>query len=136
MSKRGGSRPGAGRPRGSKEPQTLAKEAARELLRAALTKQLPDIVDALVSRAKGVRYFVTRTDKGKFEIVTDPEQVVKALNKEDGYTGEFYTDKPDVPALKEVLDRMVDKSQEPPAAVEHSGGLTIRWQSDDDKPQK
>ena len=109
---KGGKRPGAGRPKGSKEPQTLEKEQARESLRQLLTKEMQPVAEALVSRCKGVRHFVTRTKAGKYEIVTDPKAVVAALNKEDGYTGEFYTEKPETTAIKEFFDRTVDKAKE------------------------
>lgn len=123
---RGGKRAGAGRPKGSKEPQTLQKEAAREYLRQRLTKQLEPVADALVSRAQGVRYFVTRNKKtGKYELVTNPEHVIKALNGEDEHTGEFYTDKPDVQAIREILDRTLDKSKEQEQEIKIRGELEV-----------
>lgn len=124
--RKGAAKPlGSGKQKGYKAPSTLAKEAARELLRIKLTQEIDALVSGLVSRAKGVRYFVTRTDKGKYEIVTDPNQVIKALNREDGYIGEFYTDKPDVPAIKEAFDRMVDKSKEQIQEIALSGDAHI-----------
>ena len=119
---RGGKRPNAGRPKGSKEAPTLAKEAAREILRLKLTAELQPIADALVSRCKGVRYFVTRNKKtGKFELVTNPDRVIAALNRDDDESGEFYTDKPDITAIKEAFDRMVDKSKEQIQEIALSG---------------
>lgn len=118
---KGGKRPGAGRPKGSKEPQTLAKEMAREALRQLLTKEMEGVAQALVSRCKGVRYFVTRNKTGKYEIVTNPEAVVKALNAEDEYTGEFYTDKPETAAIKEFFDRTVDKAKEQEQEIKVTG---------------
>lgn len=126
---RGGKRAGSGRPKGSKEAHTLAKDIAREAFRKRITDALEPLADSLLSRAKGVRYFVTRNKKtGKYELVTDPEHVVAALNGEDDYTGEFYTDKPDTAAIKEALDRALDKSKEQEQEVHHSGGLVITWQ--------
>lgn len=94
-------------------PQTLEKEAAREALRVRLTREMEGVAEALVSRCKGVRYFVTRNKKtGKYELVTNPDQVVAALNSEDEESGEFYTDKPETTAIKEFFDRTVDKSKE------------------------
>lgn len=109
---RGGKRPGQGRPKGTKEPQTLEKEQAREALRVLLTREMTPVAEALISRCKGVRHFVTRTKAGKYEIVTDPKAVLAALNKEGGYTGEFYTEKPETTAIKEFFDRTVDKAKE------------------------
>lgn len=102
-----------GRPKGRKNDSTLSKEAARERLREMLTRKLEPVAEALVSRACGVRYFVTRNAKtGKYEMVTNPDQVIAALNGEDEMTGEFYTDKPETAAIKELLDRTVDKAKE------------------------
>ena len=127
---KGGKRPGAGRPKGVKDPQTLAKEDAREAVRKKLTKELMTVADALLSRARGTRYFVTRNKKtGKYELVTNPKQVIQALNEEDENTGEFYTDKPDTQAIREILDRTIDKPKEQAQEVELDAKLEIRWQS-------
>jgi hypothetical protein len=99
-----------GRPRGRKNKKTLTKEAEREALRVLLSRQMTPVAEALISRCKGIRHFVTRYKTGKYEIVTDPARVLAALNKEDDFTGEFYTEKPDTPAIKEFFDRTVDKS--------------------------
>jgi phage terminase large subunit len=86
-----------GRTKGTPNKATAQKDEVREALRQYLTDQITPVADALLSRARGVRYFVTRHKRtGKYEIVTDPEAVVAALNGEDDKTGEFYTDKPDV----------------------------------------
>lgn len=123
---RGGARPNSGPKKGTKYAPTLAKEAAREHLRALLTAQLEPVAKALVSRATGVRYFVARNSKtGKFEIVTDPEKVLAALNAEDDMTGEFYTEKPDTAAIKELFDRTCDKSKEQEQEVEHKGAIKL-----------
>jgi hypothetical protein len=126
----GATRPGAGRPKGVKDPQTLAKEDAREAVRKKLTKELMTVADALLSRARGTRYFVTRNLKtGKFELVTNPRQVIDALNRKDGQSGEFYTDKPDTVAIREILDRCLDKAKEQEQDVKIDGKLEISWQS-------
>lgn len=122
----GGRRPGSGRKKGSKDPHTLAKQEAREALRVLLTKEMVPVAEALVSRCKGVRYFVTRDKKtGKYILVTNPEQVVAALNGDDENAGEFYTDKPDTAAIKEYLDRIVDKAKEQEQEIKISGTLNI-----------
>lgn len=126
-----GSKPGerrGGRAKGTPNKSTLAKEAAKEHLRQCLTAEIQPIAEALVSRCKGVRYFVTRNKTGKYEIVTDPEKVVAALNQEDAMQGEFYTDKPDVAAIREAFERMVGQADKPEEQVKHSGELVIKWQ--------
>jgi hypothetical protein len=68
---RGGSRDGAGRPKGSKDPHTLLKEQAREEVRQQITAELSTLVAAAIKRAKGLSYLVTRDAKtGKFIRVT------------------------------------------------------------------
>ena len=115
-----------GRPKGRKNASTLSKEATRERLREMLTAKLEPVADALVSRAQGVRYFVTRNSKtGKYEMVTDPAQVIKALNQEDEFTGEFYTDKPETAAIKEFLDRTCDKSKEQEQDINLRGEVNV-----------
>lgn len=127
---RGGHRHGAGRPKGSRSKGFVAKEAAREALRLRLTAEIDTFADALVSRARGVRYFITRNKKtGKYELVTNPDQVVRALNAENDESGEFYTDKPDVQAIREAFDRMVDRAPNPPEEVHVDGELIVRWES-------
>ena len=102
-----------GRPIGSKSKGTLATEAAREHLRQRLTAEVDTFVDALMSRARGVRHFNTRNKKtGKWELVTSADRVVAALNQEGDESGEFYTEKPDIQAIREGFDRMVGRSQE------------------------
>lgn len=116
--------------KGAKYKPTVDKAAARERLREILTEQMGPVAEALVSRCKGVRYFVTRNKTGKYEIVTDPKRVVAALNKEDDFVGEFYTDKPETAAIKEFFDRTVDKSAEQVQEVEHRGELIVKWQGE------
>ena len=119
---RGGPRPNAGAKKGSKHAATLSKELARERLREMLTEHMEPVAASLVSRCKGVRYFVTRNKKtGKYELVTNPEQVVAALNAEDENCGEFYTDKPDTTAIKEFFDRTVDKAKEQEQEIKLTG---------------
>lgn len=115
-----------GRPKGSKSQTTKDKEAAREFVRQYLTEKLTPVADALLSRAQGVRYFVTRNKKtGKYELVTNPDQVVAALNGDDENTGEFYTDKPDVSAIREILDRTLDKAKEQEQEVKLTGEVAL-----------
>src|SRR5690349_21709300 len=115
-----------GRPKGRKNDKTLTKEAEREALRVLLSQHMAPVAEALVSRCRGVRYFVTRNKTGKYEIVTDPDKVIAALNKEDEFTGEFYTDKPETAAIKEFFDRTVDKAKEQKQEID----LTIDSRAD------
>lgn len=87
------------------------------------------MAEALVSRCRGVRYFVTRNKKtGKYELVTNPRQVVAALNGDDVMSGEFYTDKPETQAIREFFDRTVDKAPDPPQNINIDHELVVKWQ--------
>ena len=54
---KGGKRPGAGRPKGSKDPHTIAQEQAaqvfRELLIQRILEEKGEIIEALIKQAAG-----------------------------------------------------------------------------------
>ena len=123
MAANGGRRPGAGRKKGGKNAKTIEKEAARELVRQRITKELLPIVEAALKRARGLSYLVTRDAKsGKFIRITrqtlaSTQTVIEVWEKE-----------PDLMAIRELLDRAIDRPQEPPQHVAVDGDLTIRWE--------
>lgn len=111
----GGKRPGAGKPKGTKWPSTIAKEQARELVRQMITAELEPIVGAHITNAQGTKYLVTRNAKtGKFERVSK-ERMEALLESGDAEleTIEVYDKDPSVEAFKTLLDRALDKPQEP-----------------------
>src|SRR5215475_9658624 len=60
-------RQGAGRPVGRKDPKTLAKEEARELVRQMVTARLARLVEAQMDNAEGLTHLMMRDSKtGKF----------------------------------------------------------------------
>jgi hypothetical protein len=128
---RGGARKGAGKKPGTKWPSTLAKEAAREATRVLITKHLEPIVQSAVANAIGIRYLVVRDKAGKFVRVTE------AMARQKLGTGEevieVWEKDPNMQALKELLDRALDKAQEPPQALKHEGAIRLRWGSADDE---
>ena len=105
-----------GRPLGSKGQHTLEKEAAREHVRKRITSELDPILDAALSRAKGLSYLVTRDAKsGKFIRVT------AATLKSTQTVIEVWEKEPDMAAVRELLDRCIDKPQEQPLDVNVKG---------------
>jgi hypothetical protein len=103
----GGRRTGAGRPTGSKDPHTLEKDVARELVRAEITKVILPMVRAAIKRAMGSSYLVTRDAKnGKFIRVTG------STLKSTQTAIEVWEKEPDISAIKELLDRAIDKPKE------------------------
>ena len=118
----GGARPGAGRPRGSQNTETIEKQVLRERLRAKVAAELDPLIEAQIANARGLKYLVARDRKtGKFERIKEaqvnPRAVIEVWEKD-----------PCVQAFTDLMNRTVDKPIEP-VEVEHSGGLEIRWVS-------
>ena len=109
-------RRGAGRPKGSKDPHARAKEQDREHARLRISAELDPIIDAAIARAKGLRHLQIRNKKtGKFERVTDPERITTILSGKAGAEyeiWEIWTRDPDIAAIRELLDRCIEKPRE------------------------
>lgn len=105
-----------GRPRGSKNKSTLAKEAAREYVRQRITAELDALIDAALSRATGLSYLVTREARtGRYArvprgAISSTQTVVEVWEKE-----------PDIVAIRELLDRALDKPKEQTLEMAISG---------------
>lgn len=116
---RGGSRAGAGRPKGSTgipQAQTLSKEAAREVLRQRVLKDLEPLVSAQIANATGLSHFMLRNpETGQWSRLTDPAQIEMALNAEGAAEGSTYfiwTKDPSVQAFTDLMNRCLDKPRE------------------------
>jgi hypothetical protein len=124
----GGKRPHSGKPKGTKWPSTLAKEAARELVRTMITAQLEPLIAAQVAHAKGLSYLVTRDKKtGKFVKVT--EAMARAADGEE--TIEVWEKDPSVQAFTDLLNRALDKPAEQVKVTGADDGPVehvFRWQ--------
>lgn len=121
---RGGSRPGAGRPKGK---QTLEKEAIREITRQRVARRLLPLVDAQISNALGLKYLVVR-DKhtGKFVRVTEAMARHKQALADNEEIIEVWEKDPSVQAFTDLMNRASDKPKEQEQTVTHEGELTIR----------
>lgn len=95
---------------------TLAKEAARELVRQAITEQLGPMIEAQIANATGLKYLVTRErSTGKFIRVTeamakhrsDPNVVDDSFE-----VIEVWEKDPSVQAFTDLLNRAIDKPRE------------------------
>lgn len=126
---RGGARPGSGRPKGSLNPSTITKEQAREALRQIVLAKMEKLVAAQMDNAVGVSHFLLRDPKtGKFERLTEPEQIQAALNAdgaEEGSTYYVYTKDPSVQAFTDLMNRALDKPKEQEQEHRHSGALRL-----------
>lgn len=108
---RGGKRPGAGRPKGTKEPKTLEKEAARTALRERVLAEMGPLVDAQIANAKGIRYLVVRNKAGKFirrvDENMDPDRIAQGEE-----IVEVWLKDPSVQAFTDLMNRAIDKPAE------------------------
>lgn len=113
----GGARPGAGRKKGQKNPETIEREAIGKEIKLRIAQQAQRLVDAQLGVALGnsflfcVSYEGTGKDRKKVvEQVTDIETIRAYLNDELNQQGdeEYYyvtTEKPDSKAIDSLLDR-------------------------------
>lgn len=106
----GGTRPGAGKPKGHQAQATLDKIAAREFVRQRVTAQLGPLVDAHLANALGIKYLVTRNKAGKFIRVT--EAMARKKRRKDEALIEVWEKDPSVHAFTYLLDRALDRPQE------------------------
>ena len=72
MNGHGGHRPGAGRPKGSKDPHTLEKQEYELQLRARIAQDVDKFYNALKLAATGVCHMMAKNRDGMWQEVTDP----------------------------------------------------------------
>ncbi len=124
---RGGKRPSAGRPKGSKTAKTLVKEEARRLLREKVTAQLGPLVEAQIENALGIKYLVVRERKGgKFIRVTESMAQAKLGKGEE--IVEVWEKDPSIHAFTDLMNRALDKpkEQELPVSLQVEGDIVAR----------
>lgn len=123
--KRGGARPGAGRPKGRLDDKTIDRLKVQKAAIDRIHINADKLLNAAMNKALGETYLmrkVTERDtKGKVlrvyhEIVTDPQTIIEYLDSEqDGAFGDedewyYMTTKPaDIMAFKDLYDRAFGK---------------------------
>lgn len=124
---RGGKRPGAGKPKGTKHASTLSKEAAREALRQIVLEEMRAMAAAQIANAKGIKYVVARhKNSGKFERVTEAElQAILAGEDEDRIVLEVWEKDPSVQAFTDLMNRALDKPKEQEQEIKLSGSADL-----------
>lgn len=121
---RGGKREGAGRPAGTKNAETLSKEAAREALRQAVLLEMSGMIAAQVANAKGIKYLVARDKSGKFSRITEDElTALLAGEDEERVVLEVWEKDPSVQAFTDLMNRALDKPKEQEQEVAHTGAI-------------
>lgn len=132
--KLGGARPGAGRKKGTKLPQTLEREAVLKKFNERIYKNADILFNAAKTSAIGMA-FVYRIDeeedsKGrviarKHVKVTDPDEIQEALDQiENGGENEKYyyitAKEPDIRAIDSLMNRGFGRPKE---TIEHQGSI-------------
>lgn len=122
---RGGPRPNSGPKKGSKHASTLSKEAARDVLRERVLRDMEPMVAAQIAHAQGISHFMLRDKKtGKFERITELAQIEAALNTEGAEEGSSYyvwTKDPSVQAFTDLMNRTLDKPKEQEQEIKLTG---------------
>jgi hypothetical protein len=115
-----------GRPKGSKSKGTLAKEAARELVRQKITEKLEPLIDAQVAQALGLKYCVVR-DKRTKKFLRVSKAMARARQHKLGPNEELievWEKDPSTMAFTGLLNRAIDKPKEQPFDVQ----VSVDWQ--------
>lgn len=102
-----------GRPKGSKNPSTITKEAARLALAQLVYAHMEDLVGAQLANAKGIKYLVARDKTGKFKRLTedDTERILSGEESEVALI-EVWEKDPNVQAFTDLMNRALDKPKE------------------------
>lgn len=111
---RGGKRAGAGRPKGSLDPETITKAQAREAHRILVMRYMEEMTKAQIMRALGTKYLVKRAKAGgKFEKVSakDLEDALKG-QEEGRLILEVWDELPFTQAYTDLMNRALDKPSE------------------------
>lgn len=115
-SNHGGSRLGAGKPKGYKHQKTLEREAARAYLSERVRAEIDPLTTAHLEAAKGVSYMFGKVND-TWTRITDPETMLRCLQSGESFYRVTATD-PDTKALKDIFDREFGR----PTEHMHLGG--------------
>jgi hypothetical protein len=121
-SKRGGKRPGSGRPRKETylQKHTVASRRASVEMQMRIVRQTPALLNSQIALAKGVSYLL-RVDiiggKQKTSIVKDKLEIVAFFdglleNTDERTYYHITTDKPNLQAITDLMDRAYGKARQ------------------------
>lgn len=113
----GGRRPGAGRKKGYRAPQTIQRQIDKEQLRqralAIVAPRFDAMIEAQIEHALGVSYMVLRDKSGSYvKLSEDPDVAKKQINAGIAAGGEaikFFKQAPNAMAFSGLWDRTLDK---------------------------
>ena len=116
-SQHGGKRPGAGRPKHSKNPETIEREEALKQFKDRVAKSVEKIFNSQLDLAVGEKYlFVIRTtgkgakQRRETSIVEDPETIRQYLDGELHNTNEEYFFMTTKPANNQALESLMSRA--------------------------
>lgn len=119
--------PGSGIKKGQKHASTLEKAAMRALYREKISARFDDIIEAQIASALGVSHMMGKDSNGQWIEVTDPAVMARCLSSGEPFY-RITAVNPNVTAIKDVMDRLMDK---PAEHVEVTGAdgeaLVVRW---------
>lgn len=133
--KKGGPRPGSGRPKGKLDKKTLEKLEILRAYKQRILQNADKLFNAQVALAQGISYLyrVDEVGEGKNKkrehvLVTDPEEIKQVLDETDGAGGvcedHYYyitTKTPDNKAIDSMLDRVFGKATQLLAGTDDEG---------------
>ncbi|HKA75311.1 MAG TPA: hypothetical protein VKE26_26145 [Xanthobacteraceae bacterium] len=121
---KGGKRPGAGRPKGSRDPHTKSRQVVEEEFRAFMLKSHAALWQGQLERALGAYVLVVKTETG-YARVTDPEAIARLLAVPQDRGVRYWRIEaraPDPVLVKEINNRLMGV---PRQEVEVSGALSL-----------
>lgn len=114
---RGGARPGSGRPKGSKDPDTLDREEAARQFRERVAKNTHKLFNAQLDLAVGEKYLMVTHTNGKGSrakrettIVTNTDLIKQYLDEELDDTDSDYYFMTTRPANNQALEGMLNRT--------------------------
>lgn len=116
----GGKRPGGGKPKGVKWPSTVAKEAARELVRQEVTAHMQPMLRAQIAHAVGLSHLMLRNEDGtwsKAPAEMSADEMLVVLNG-DPTRYHIALKDPNVQAFTDLMNRALDKPKEQAQAID------------------
>jgi hypothetical protein len=103
----------------------VSKRQARDMVRARIMADMPAMLDAQISQAKGLKYMVARDESGKFRRIGPEELAAGAVGVE------VWEKDPSTAAFTDLMNRAIDKpkEQEQELIIHNSEELLARLDS-------
>lgn len=134
---KGGPRPGSGRPKGKQDARTLDRIRVLQAYKQRILNNADKLLNAQLALAVGVSHLfrvdetvVDGKTKREHVLVTDPDEIKKVLDENDGGDGKvdesyYYisTKDPDNRAIDSMLDRTFGKAVQAIAGIDDDGNM-------------